>query len=307
MLHGALVPNLTFFREDGSLDLETTRRHMLWLLRCGADGLFLTGTYGSGPMMTLDERAQLFRLAKELVADFPGRSLLAHVGCIDTQSTVELAQVAAQIGVNAVSAIPSFYYKNSEADVLEFYRALVRAVDLPVFAYNNPEVARFAFTLNTVRKLQEMGLAGIKDSQMDIGFVSTLYYENKAAGRDFQLIVGSSKGWLPFYQMGIRAMIAGQSNWAPEIITRLVAATTSGDWPLAERIYLVMMELSRRVQVAESIIASHMALQARGFVAGHPRRPLALPPSGDPRYATVRDALRWACVELGIELQIRVE
>lgn len=303
MFRGALVPNLTFFAADGALDLETTRRHMRWLLEKGVNGLFLTGTYGAGPLMTLEERVAVFGAAKQVAADFPGCALMAHVGCIDTRSTLDLGQAAAALGMDAISAIPPYYYKHSEDAVIDFYHALREAVTIPLFAYNNPEVARFAFTLGTVRKLQALGLEGMKDSLLDVGFVSTVYYEARLAGRAFQLIVGSSKGWLPFHAMGIEAMIAGMANWAPEIITALVEATQAGDSARAERIYVTMMELSRKAQVADSTIASHMALFARGMGATESRRPLALPSFGDPRYQQLRDALQSAFSTLALPLE----
>lgn len=304
MIRGALVPNITFFRDDGTLDLDTTRRHMRWLLENGANGLFLTGSYGSGPLMTLDERMEVFVAAKELARDFPQRVILPHVGCIDTRSTLELAKAADALGVHAMSAVSPFYYKHSESAVINFYRALAEAVQTPVFAYNNPEVSRFSFTLNTVRNLQEMGLAGMKDSPLDVGFVSRIFYEAKQGGHSFQIILGTSKGWLPFSCMGIQAMIAGMSNWAPEVITALVEATFAGDVPRAERTYLVMMELSSKLHFTDSTIASHMALYARGFHAGFPRLPMSLPPFGDPKYREIRDALKRGYAHLELDLAL---
>lgn len=287
MITGSLVPNITFFDVNGHLDLEKTRWHMRWMFERGVDGLFLTGSYGAGPLMTIDERVSVFRAAKDVVSAFPGRTLIAHVGAIDTASTIALAQAAEEINVDAVGAVPPFYYKHSEDLVLQFYKDLIGATRLPVFAYNNPETSRFSFTLGTVRKLQDMGLAGMKDSPLDVGFVSRVYYESKIGGKDFQVILGTSKGWLPFYQMGIRAMIGGMSNWAPEIITALVKATFDGDMSRAERLYVLMMDLSSKMHFTDSTIVSHMGLYARGYDAGYPRKPMMLPEIDNPRYREI--------------------
>ncbi len=302
MIRGSLVPNITFFRGDGSVDVEGTRWHMQWMFERGVNGLFLTGSYGSGPLMTLDERMEIYCAAKEVASAFADRVILPHVGCIDTRSTVELGKMADALGVDAIGAVPPFYYKHAEPLVIDFYRALTEAVRTPVYAYNNPETSRFHFTLNTVRKLQEAGLAGMKDSPLDVGFVSSVFYEAKQAGRDFQIILGTSKGWLPFYYMGIEAMIAGMNNYAPEVIAALVESTFAGDTVRAERVYLVMMELSRKLHFTDSTIASHMALYARGYYAGVPRRPMALPPFDDPKYREVREALQRGFAALELEM-----
>lgn len=304
MITGSLVPNITLFRANGSVDLDRTAWHIRWMFERGVDGLFLTGSYGAGPLMTIAERASIFETARQVAMDFPGKILIGHVGCIDTASTIALAREAERIGLDAVGAVPPFYYKHTEDLVLQFYRDLIDATSLPVFAYNNPETSRFTFTLGTVRKLQEMGLAGMKDSPLDVGFVSRAFYEAKIKGLSFQMILGTSKGWLPFYQMGIRAMIAGMSNWAPEIMTALTQATFAGDMTRAESLYVLMMDLSGKMHFTDSTIASQMALYARGYDAGHARRPMALPPLDSPKYAEMRGWLEDAFDQAGLILEV---
>jgi dihydrodipicolinate synthase/N-acetylneuraminate lyase len=304
MIKGSLVPNITMFDPQGNLDIEKTRWHMQWMFEKGVDGLFLTGSYGAGPMMTNAERIEVFKAAKEVAAKFPGRILIPHVGCIDTKSTLELARAAEEIGVDAISAVPPFYYKHAEDLVLRFYKEIVDSVNIPVFAYNNPETSRFTFSLGTVAKLQDLGLAGLKDSPVDVGFVSSVYYDAKINQKDFQIILGTSKGWLPYYYMGARAMIAGMNNYAPEIITTLVKTTFEGDQGTSEKTYLVMMDLSRKMHFGDSTIASHMALYARGYDAGFPRLPMMLPPFDNPKYIEMRDFIRKSFDQLSLSMDM---
>lgn len=303
MIQGSLVPNITIFDADGNLGIEKTKWHMRWMFSKGADGLFLTGSYGSGPMMTHEERIKVFKAAKDVASEFESKIVLPHVGCIDTKSTVELAKAADEIGVYGIGAVPPFYYKHTEDRIIEYYRAIIESVNTPVYAYNNPATSRFTFTLKTVQKLQEMGLAGLKDSPLEVGFLSTVYYDAKLNNKDFEVIIGTSKGWLPYYYMGIRAVIAGMDNWAPEIITALLKATFAEDVPRSEKLYSVMMDLSKKMHFTDSTIASHMGLYARGFDAGFPRKPMSLPPFDDPKYKEIRAFLQAGFDELGIEME----
>jgi dihydrodipicolinate synthase/N-acetylneuraminate lyase len=304
MIQGSLVPNITIFDSNGNLDIEKTKWHMRWMFEKGLDGLFLTGSYGSGPMMTNQERIEVFKAAKEVASEFEGKILLPHVGCIDTKSTVELAKAADKIGVYGISAVPPFYYKHTEDRIIEYYRAIIESVNTPVYAYNNPATSRFTFTLNTVQKLQDMGLAGLKDSPLEVGFLSTVYYDAKLNNKNFEVIIGTSKGWPPFYYMGIRAMIAGMNNWAPEIITAMLKWTFEGDQERLEKSYQVMMDLSKKMHFTDSTIASHMGLYARSFDAGFPRKPMILPPFDDPKYKEIRDFLKKGFDELEIEMEM---
>jgi dihydrodipicolinate synthase/N-acetylneuraminate lyase len=304
MINGSLVPNITFFDTNGQLDLERTRWHMRWMFEKGVNGLFLTGSYGSGPLMTNEERLQVFSAAWEVADSFPGRVVIPHVGCIDTKTTIELSVAADQFGFYALGAVPPFYYKHSETAVLNYYKDLIEKVRTPVYGYNNPETTRFTFNLGLVKKLQDIGLAGLKDSPLEVGFVSSVYYDAKLNGKDFEVIIGTSKGWLPFYYMGIRSMIAGMNNYAPEIITALVEATFAGDVARSEKIYMVMMALSKKMHFTDSTIASHVGLYARGFDAGHPRKPMLLPPFEDPIYKDIRAAMQTAFSELDLPFEV---
>ncbi len=292
MIKGSLVPNITFFDQKGKLDLEKTKWHMRWMFERGVDGLFLTGSYGSGPMISVDERLEIFKAAKEVASEFKGKILIPHVGCIDTESTVRLAQAAEKIGVDAIGSVPPFYYKNTEDWVIGFYKDLVESVKTPVFAYNNPETSRFSFTFKTVQKLQSLGLKGMKDSPLEVGFVSRVFYDAKLNKKDFQVILGTSTGWLPYYYMGIQASIAGINNWAPEIMTALVKATFEGNVERSELAYGIMMDLGAKMHFTDSTVSSHMGLYARGLDAGFTLKPKELPAFSDPKYDEMKKWLK---------------
>lgn len=97
-------------------------------------------------------------------------------------------------------------------------------------------------------------------------------------------------------------MIAGMNNYAPEIITILVKSTFEEDTDKAEKAYLVMMDLSKKMHFTDSTAASHMALYARGFNAGFPRKPMLLPAFDTPRYREIRDFLQRSFDVLGLEM-----
>ena len=301
MIQGSLVPNITLFDEKGGIDKAKTSWHMRWMFEHGVDGLFLTGSYGAGPLMSNEERIEIFKLAKEAASGFKNKILLPHVGCIDTVHTVELAKAAEKIGVDAVGAVPPFYYKHTDEAVIQYYKELIEAVKLPVFAYNNPETSRYTISFKVLETLMGLGLAGLKDSPLTVGFLSRVAYTAEEKKNGFQVIIGTSTGWLPYYYMGIRAMIAGMNNWAPEIITELTRATFAGETDRAQKTYLVMLDLSAKMHFADSTIASHMALYARDFDAGFPRKPMLLPKFSDPKYREIRGWLEQGFAELNLK------
>lgn len=305
MIKGSLVPNITFFNEDGSVDLSRTEWHMRWMFDRGVDGLFLTGSYGAGPLMTNEERIGIFELARKVADSYENKTLIAHVGCIDTVNTVKLAKAAQTAGMDAIGAVPPFYYKHEDAIIIEYYKQIIDAVTIPVFAYNNPGTSRYTFTVPVVETLQAYGLKGLKDSPLQVGFLSQVAYKMELAKADFQVILGTSTGWLPFYFMGVRAAIAGMNNWAPEIMTEMMRATEAQEWDKAQKAYIVMMELSKKMHYTDSTIVSHMALKARGYEPGFPRKPMLLPAQADGKYAQILGWIQDAFDTLGLELTVK--
>lgn len=302
-IQGSLVPNITIFDAKGRIDDEKTLWHMEWMFSKGVDGLFLTGSYGAGPLMSTEERIHVFELARKAADKFTGKTLLPHVGCIDTDHAVELAKAAERIGADAIGAVPPFYYKHTDDVIIEYYKAIINAVSIPVYAYNNPETSRYTFNLKTIKTLQDCGLAGMKDSPLAIGLISQVAYGAQEAGKDFQLIIGTSTGWLPLVHMGVKASIAGINNWAPEIMTELVRASFAGEWDRARKVYLVMMDLSAKLHFTDSTIASHMALYARGFDAGFPRKPMMLPGFDSSKYREIRHFLEQGFAALDLKFE----
>lgn len=294
MIKGVLVPNITIFDKKGEIDKEKTQKHMRWMLENGVDGLFLTGSYGAGPLMTVEERVEIFKYAKEVAKDLPGKSLIAHVGTADTTSAVKLAQEAEKVGVDAIGAVPPFYYKYTEDEVVGYYEEIVKSVSLPVYAYNNPTTTRFAFTTGTVEKLQKVGVAGLKDSSLDMKFLTQVYYNVKNNKKDFQVIIGTEVGCLPMYLMGIDTIIGGMCNYVPELVVVMYKLVKEGPREKAEKVYEAMMDFRKVMAIADSTIVSHMALYARGFDAGYPRRPMILPDFNDPKYEFMKKEINKA-------------
>ena len=270
---GVLVPNITFFTEDDKVDIEKTKWHMNWMFDNGVNGLFVTGSYGAGPLMTNEERIELFKAAKEASNAHPGTFIIAHVGTLDTSSAVVLAKAAEEIGVDAIGAVPPFYYAFTKDEVIGYYKAIVDAVSIPVYAYNNPKTTRITIDYNMVLKLQAVGVRGVKDSTMNVNFLSRTFYDAKLNNKDFKTIIGTSNGWLPFCLMGIDTMIAGMCNYAPAIVSAVYRYTSKA--------YVIMQDYLAKCRFADSTLVSHIILKARGFDCGHVRAPFSLAPFGD--------------------------
>lgn len=275
MIKGVIAPNLTFFKKDGSIDFEKCAMHMNWMLEKGVNGLFVTGTYGSGYLMSEEERIEIYRLAKEISANHRGSFVIAHVGCPSTSSSIALTKAAQDIGIQAVSAIAPFNYKYTDKEILGFYEALVNSANIPVFAYNNPEVTGVPISYKMVKELEKFGIQGIKDSAINIELATCISNSNLLNNKRFQYITGTTTGWLGFRKLNIDTMIAGMCNYIPELVVDLYRYSFTNETK-ALKIYQIIYDLGTKIKSGNSLSSSHIALYSRGFDAGCMRKPLVV-------------------------------
>jgi dihydrodipicolinate synthase/N-acetylneuraminate lyase len=273
VIKGIVAPNLTFFTKEGKIDKEKCIWHMNWILSKGINGMFVTGTYGSGYLMSVEERIEMYELAKEVSKKYPESFVIAHTGCADTISSIRLTKAASEIGLDAVSAIGPYNYKYSEEEILGFYSALVNVSEIPVYAYNNPDVTGMPVSYKLAKKLEDVGIAGIKDSAINIQLLTSILNSNNINNNNFQYISGTTTGWLAFQKLGIDTMIAGMCNYAPEIVEALYRYSFSNS-EKAVRAYQISYDLGSKIKIGNSVASSHISLKARGFEPGYTRLPL---------------------------------
>jgi 4-hydroxy-tetrahydrodipicolinate synthase len=86
--------------------------------------------------MDEDDRRRVFRLARDVVR---GRvPVIYGSGHYSTKLTIDLSQEAEKCGADAIIVILPYYQKPSKPAVIEHFRRVRKAVNLPVMLYNNP-------------------------------------------------------------------------------------------------------------------------------------------------------------------------
>ncbi|MCI8610272.1 MAG: dihydrodipicolinate synthase family protein [Firmicutes bacterium] len=279
-IKGSIAPNLTFFDKEGNIDEETTRRHQNWILENGVNGLFVTGTYGSGYLMSPEQRIRIYEIAKEVSDAHPGTFVIAHVGANDTATSVYLTKKAVEMGLDAISAINPYTFKYTDDELIGYYQALVEAAGgesgLPVFAYNNPDLTHKVIDYKMIKKLKAIGIAAVKDSSINIQLATNIYNDNKLHHEDFKYISGTTTGWLAFRKLDCDTVIAGVCNYAPELVAGLYRLSMAGDEEKAMKAYELVNGVSSKVKTGNSLVSSHIALKARGFEPTYMKAPLTV-------------------------------
>lgn len=138
-LRGPMIPVITNFNEDLSIDTAAIRHNVNYVIEHGivtGQGVLLAvGAGGDFSMLSLDERKLAARTIVEAAA---GRAPVV-VGAQDTNVNVmiEMARYAEEIGAYAIQVSTPYYYPPSDDDALRVFRAVHEATaTVGIMAYN---------------------------------------------------------------------------------------------------------------------------------------------------------------------------
>ena len=264
---GIIPPVLTSFTEDGKFD-EAAQREVVRFQAKHVHGFYPCGTYGSGPLMTVEERK---RVAKVVVEEKGKAKVIVHVGAVSTQQAVALAQHAGQIGADAVGAIPPYYYRYSDQHLLDHYRALIKAVRIPVFLYNNPMLSGNPISADLLATLAGEGLAGVKDSAFDL--VNFYMYLLKVQRADFQFIIGTEAIAAAALDAGASGVISGLANVFPEFMVDFYETWKKGNSTETAKKQLDVVKARTILKYGPTLTMTYAVLRMRGLNPGYPRAP----------------------------------
>ena len=271
-IRGVIPPLTTPFTEKGEVYEEGLRRLLEFQIEKGIHGVFLCGTYGSGPIMSLEQRKKVVEIAVDQVKK--RIAVITHVGSASTADAVELAKHSEGLGVDAVAAVPPYYYRHDERSVLEYFRELIGAVNIPVYAYNNPKTSGFTITSSTLAKLVDMGLKGLKDSGFNL--VEFTHFIIKLRDhKDFNFIIGTEALFLPAMMFGANGCVSGLANAFPELVVELYDTILKKDYEKAAELQLKVNKARMLLHIAKSTNAACYAmLKERGIDVGVPKHPV---------------------------------
>ncbi len=152
------------------------------------------------------------------------------------------------------------------------FKSLLDGVDIPVFLYNNPKLSGITPHIDTIKRLVNDGLAGIKDSTFDI----VNYYHTAMALKQFpelNLIIGTEALLVAAFDAGGQAAVTGLGNVYPELVAQLHKDYQSGDRRKVMKTQETVLRVRQITKFGLTVPTCHAILGLRGVDAGVPRLP----------------------------------
>ncbi|HGH3372837.1 TPA: N-acetylneuraminate lyase [Kluyvera cryocrescens] len=167
-LCGVMPALLTPFDAQQKIDQASLRRLVRFNIEQGVDGVYVGGSTGEAFIQSLVEREEVLEIVAE---EAKGKiTLIAHVGCVSTAESQQLAAAAKRYGFDAVSAVTPFYYPFSFEEHCDHYRAIIDSADgLPMVVYNIPALSGVKLTLDQISTLVTLpGVGALKQTSGDL-------------------------------------------------------------------------------------------------------------------------------------------
>jgi 4-hydroxy-tetrahydrodipicolinate synthase len=264
-LHGIIPPMCTPLTDDGQIDVPSVHTLVEHLLGGGVHGIFALGSSGEFASLTGGQRQTLL---EAVVAAVRGRvPVLAGILDTSTSRCIENGLVARAAGVDALVLAPIYYYRASQAELVEHFRAVKAAVELPVLAYDVPTAVNVKLELSTITQLAAEGvIAGLKDSSGATEAFRRVLLATR--GSDFRAFTGSELIVDACLWMGAHGSVPGLGNIFPAEYVRVYELGRAGEWAQAaaiqERLLACFYELIAQGDPGYSVSASALG----GFKTG---------------------------------------
>jgi N-acetylneuraminate lyase len=221
---------------NGDINLGQVGLLVEHLIRDKVAGLYVCGSTGEGPSLTIAERKAVAETYIQCVA---GRlPVIIQVGHESLRHAQELAEHAQAIGADAISAVPPHFFKPHTLEVLlKSLREITNAApELPFYYYHIPRLTAIPID---VRQLLILGveqlpnLRGVKYSNFTI-FELQACANLEVNGVRFNLLFGSDEMLLSGLVGGAHGAVGSTYNFAAPLYKRIISAYQKGDLTAAQ-------------------------------------------------------------------------
>lgn len=281
---------VTPMHDDGSLDLPGVRRLAEHLADHGHDGLVVNGTTGESATTTDEENVDTVRAVVEAVGDRV--RVTAGVGTNDTAHSVAAAKAIAEVGAHGVLVVTPYYNKPTQDGIVEHFRTVTGATDLPAMVYDIPGRTGTALASDTIRRLAELPqVRAVKDAKGDFFEASKLI-----ADTDLLWYSGDDVANLLHLAQGATGVVSVVGHVAGEQYAQMVAAMDRGDLETAREIHTRLIPaVDAIMNTSQGAIQAKAAMKMLGVIDSDFCR-LPLLPASEEHRTRLRDGLTAAGV-----------
>lgn len=252
---------VTPMHDDGSIDYEGVRKLATYLADNGNDGLVVNGTTGESATTTDEENVATVEAVVQAVGERV--RIIAGVGTNDTAHSCRAAKALAAVGAHAVLVVTPYYNKPPQDGIVEHFRAVCGATDLPAMVYDIPGRTGTALTSETIRRLAQIPqIQALKDAKGDLFAASELMSDT-----DLLWYSGDDVINLPWLALGATGCVSVAGHVLGNQYAEMIAAVDKGDLPRARTLHTTAIPAVNAVMnTTQGAIMAKAAMKLLGVI-----------------------------------------
>lgn len=236
MKFGGVIPILpTPFNDDESLDLDSWRRLLEFMIGIGVDGVTILGVLGESNRLNDQDRERLVEAAVDIVRQrVPIIVGTSHSG---TEAAVYLSRRAEEMGAAAVMVTPAKEPVPNDERIIELYRRIADKISIPIVLQDHPISTEVHMSVDLIiRVLRRVpSIASVKEEAVPTA-AKIRQLRDGFSDRPLSIITGLGALYAPF------ELAAGSDGFNtgfafPEAMQAMVTAARDADWGRVHDIY----------------------------------------------------------------------
>ena len=270
MFTGSMVAIVTPFDSQGKFAEETYRRLIDFQIENGTDVIVPCGTTGESATLDFDEHEYVIKVCIDHVNKRV--PVIAGTGANNTAEAIHLSKNAKAMGADGLLLVCPYYNKPSQEGIYQHYKTLATEVSLPQVLYNVPARTGVNMAADTTVRLAEFdNIVAIKEASGSLTQVSEILAR---AGDKIDVISGDDFLTFPMMCCGAKGVISVSANAIPKLVKDMVEAVLSGDYMMARRRHLELLEFHTAMFIESNPVPVKTTLELMGKMQANVRLPL---------------------------------
>jgi len=184
-----IVPLLTPYDKNLEIDFQSLITHCK-ILQKYVDKIFIFGTSGEWPCITIDEK---IKTLEKIIEEITIEKLIVGVHSFNIKDTIKLVEECKRINIRSIISLPPIYYKPSREDFIKYYETLSERFENEVLLYIYPDVQGYTVPGEWILELLDKcgNITGIKMTSRDYKYVLNLMKSVKKYKHNVKIYVGN--------------------------------------------------------------------------------------------------------------------
>ena len=277
---GIVVVMVTPFKKNYEIDVEGLKKLTRFLIdsgiKEGTGVLVPTGSSGECPMLTGEERKEIFEIVKKEAGDTV--PILGGCNHTDTRTVIKLAHYAEEAGLDGVMISPPYYWKPTEEIVLTHFKAIAKDTNMGIMVYNNWFASQLDIPVETIVKLinEVPNIVALKENTQSLAKFGQVI---DSVGDKISVINGNGEPNEPYASsMGAKGFVTAEACIIPKTCVDIYKSEVECDYKKAKEIIQDASELLdfffSGTAGSDYITRIKAAMNSVGLPGGIPRLPL---------------------------------